>query len=96
MYQGKRGFLPTTPVSFEERSFWLKPIKEVALNALSGSPVVILDELEEVPACKVLGSGACVFVVQACLHFFREGKIQSKLARVGKGEGSADSVRAFQ
>ena len=76
--------------------FWLKPIEEVAFNALSGSPVVILDELEEVAAGEILSSGASVFVVQARLHVFREGKIESELAGVGKGEGCADPVGSFK
>ena len=85
-------------MSFDLRPqfFWLKPIEEVAFDALGGSSVIILDELEEVAAGEILGSSAGVLVVKARLHVFGKGEINPELARVGKGEGCADAVGAFQ
>jgi len=48
----------------------LKPIEEVAFDALSGGSVVVLDELEKVAACEILFSRSSVLVVKARLHVF--------------------------
>ena len=57
--------------------------------------VVVLDELKEVAAREILGSGSGVLVIKPRLHVFRKGKIESELAGVGKGKSGADPVGAF-
>ena len=74
----------------------LKPIEEVAFDALSARSVVVLDELEKVASCKILFSRSSVLVVKARLHVFRKGEIESELAGLSKGESGTDSVGAFK